>query len=511
MKKRFYLLLACVLCASSWLDAKTVVLYHTSDVHGHYMPTDVKTHAGDMVQIGGSAALANAVKREGGPVILLDSGDWFQGSPEGNLTKGGASIALMNKLGYAASAVGNHDFDYGFQNLLGLCSQARFPILAANMYDRSRRRFPCIKAYTVVNADGYKIAVVGMIPPDAAKATMASNIAMLNFTDARDEIKRAVAAIARENVDAIVVLSHQGICLSGCTSFQIPAGWQPTQADIVGGNIGIARAVPGKLAVIMGGHAHKTLPTGYFDKESGTMIAESGSNLSNVSRIVLDFDDSTRKLRGVSVKVLDLWLNYYGQDQEVTALLNSITQQVAPEMDKVIGRTNQPLDRFVPGRIDGPMPNWVSDAMASAAKTQIAIMNTAGIRSSIPAGPITMRQVFNVMPFDNQMVRMRMKGSQFIAAVQHAVKPDFTSSMQYSSAVKVIISASGTQVLINGQPADPNAVYTVALSDFLAGAPIYGEGTDKQNMGITIRDVLVRAVKSVPVIQVPQDIRIVRQ
>ena len=110
MKKRFYLLLACVLCASSWLDAKTVVLYHTSDVHGHYMPTDVKTHAGDMVQIGGSAALANAVKREGGPVILLDSGDWFQGSPEGNLTKGGASIALMNKLGYAASAVGNHAF-----------------------------------------------------------------------------------------------------------------------------------------------------------------------------------------------------------------------------------------------------------------------------------------------------------------------------------------------------------------------------------------------------------------
>jgi len=109
------------------------VIYHTSDIHGWYASRRISESGGTSRQVGGYAALSALVKKEAHPHILLDSGDLYQGTPEGNFSKGMASIDLMNLLGYRALAMGNHEYDYGEENVRTLAGAARFPFLGANV------------------------------------------------------------------------------------------------------------------------------------------------------------------------------------------------------------------------------------------------------------------------------------------------------------------------------------------------------------------------------------------
>ncbi|MFA6583930.1 MAG: bifunctional UDP-sugar hydrolase/5'-nucleotidase [Elusimicrobiaceae bacterium] len=507
MKKVFPLFAFFAVLLTPCLDAKSVVIYHTSDAHGRYMPTAVPQNTEGISWLGGYPAISNLVKKEHRPVLLLDSGDWFQGSPEGNLSKGMASIAMMNKMGYTASAPGNHDFDFGAQNLKNLCSQAKFPILAANRADKTPG-FSCIKPYRIVEAEGYKIAIVGFLPPGPARATLPENIAPLSFADAAQAMVRTMPALEKEKVDAIVVLSHQGICIN-CPSYQIGPAWQPATQDVSNGNISIARAVPGKIALIMGGHTHTTLKNGYYDRVSSTTFAESGSNLTSVSRVVLDFDDTTRKVKQVSVKAVYPWLNDTGEDPEIKAILAGYTQQFALGMDNVLGRADKPIARFASGRMDSPMGNWFTDMMAKAANTPIALQNSSGIRDGIPRGPVTGRVLFNVMPFDNSLVTMKLTGKQLYAVLKRAMRPDGTCALQVSG-LTVQVMPGGLKIKIAGKPLADGRLYQIATNNFTASGPIFSEGIDKTDTKIMLRDALVRAVKANPNIVAPKDIRITK-
>ena len=115
-------------------ELRQVVLFHTSDVHGGLTARTARWHkANPKRQIGGYAALMNVVKREKLPHVLLDSGDIFQGTPEGNLTRGDAVVAAMNAVGYGAMVIGNHEYDFGEANLKRLIGMAQFPVLGANI------------------------------------------------------------------------------------------------------------------------------------------------------------------------------------------------------------------------------------------------------------------------------------------------------------------------------------------------------------------------------------------
>ena len=149
-----------------------IVIFHTSDVHGGYDARPARHHkaAPDRL-IGGYAVLANLVKRETRPKILLDSGDIFQGTPEGNLTLGDASIALMNHLGYAAMVIGNHEYDYGEENLRRLEKLAKFPMLAANIFlNRDGRPVDYATPHHMVTVGGVKVGILGLATRHTATA-----------------------------------------------------------------------------------------------------------------------------------------------------------------------------------------------------------------------------------------------------------------------------------------------------------------------------------------------------
>ena len=152
----------------------TISVYHTSDVHGWYSSRSAKWDKENSTRaIGGFPALSALVKKEKNPWLLLDSGDMFQGTPEGNFTKGMATVALMNRLGYSAALVGNHDYDYGEESLKAMVSSASFAMLGANVYRKEDGKSASyLRPYTIVERAGKKIAVLGLAGKHTATSTL---------------------------------------------------------------------------------------------------------------------------------------------------------------------------------------------------------------------------------------------------------------------------------------------------------------------------------------------------
>ena len=151
MKKHLLIALIAILFSSTTLCAEIISVYNTTDVHGWYFSRPARWNKADPKrEIGGFSALSALLKKEKNPYILLDSGDMFQGTPEGNFTKGNASIALMNYLGYSAVTIGNHEYDYSEKNVKYLVKKAKFPFLGANVYyKKDGKSAEYLKPYTI--------------------------------------------------------------------------------------------------------------------------------------------------------------------------------------------------------------------------------------------------------------------------------------------------------------------------------------------------------------------------
>ncbi|HOW90614.1 MAG TPA: metallophosphoesterase, partial [Elusimicrobiales bacterium] len=140
------------------LSALTISVYHTSDVHGWYSPRPAKWDKENSTRsVGGFPAFASLIEADKNPRILLDSGDTFQGTPEGTLTRGLASAALMNELGYSAAVVGNHEYDYGEDVIRQMVTRSSFPWLGANVAVKKSGTIPdYLKPYTIIERGGKK-------------------------------------------------------------------------------------------------------------------------------------------------------------------------------------------------------------------------------------------------------------------------------------------------------------------------------------------------------------------
>src|SRR5688572_6807517 len=207
MKRALVLVLLFAGCATvppPQVEPVHVVLVGTTDVHGWFNGRiEVPTGGGEGVHHGGVALLASYVDAlraaNEGNVVLVDSGDMFQGTLESNMFEGEPVVRAYNALGYAAAAVGNHEFDYGpvgrkviatqpGEDSLGVLKRnagiARFPFLAANMIERSTGQTPAwAKRYTVVEVKGAKIGIIGLATPDTPDVTLEANVRTLDFTD----------------------------------------------------------------------------------------------------------------------------------------------------------------------------------------------------------------------------------------------------------------------------------------------------------------------------------------
>ena len=449
MRYRSLLILTLAVVGITPVDGQTqrsLVIFHTADIHGGVSARPARWHSADPNRlIGGFAALSRVIQRESGAYALLDSGDIFQGTPEGNITKGSIVISAMNRLGYDAMAIGNHEYDYGENNLRSLKVQARFPFLASNIFNkRNGKLVDYALPAVVLHIGNVRVGVIGIATQTTRTSTLPANVAHLDFTDEVVATARQSKALRMAGADIVIALTHCGLSPSYARKRIEGSTYTPTKEDLAyHGDLAIARG--GDVDIVLGGHMHNGLEGGWRDPHSGVWIFQAYERLEAVNRIHIHFDDSNRNkptISKVSGQLIDLWVDTYGQDTGMLDLVDGYRKSIDGEMSAVIGVAQMALTRK---GLDSQLGNWMTDIMRAVGKTDVSIQNTYGLRGDLSAGSITLRDVYEVMPFENTLVTTKLTGRKLRLLIETSLR-DGKATMQFSG-VHIRFSAD-----VDGRP-----------------------------------------------------------
>ena len=517
MKKIISLLAFLTLAARPDLSALTISVYHTSDVHGWYSARPARWDKANSTRtIGGFAALSSLVNQEKNPYILLDSGDTFQGTPEGTLTRGMASVSLMNQLGYSASVVGNHEYDYSEDNLKLMVSSSSFPWLGANVYVKETgQEPPYLKPYIIIEKAGKKIAVIGIAGRHTTTSTLPLYVKHLEFQDEPAASARWTEEVKKLNPDAIIILTHLGFDAEVGPKTDIST-WTFTSKDAAYGTLAIARAAKG-ANVVIGGHNHVGLIKGYHDKESGVLIAESYYGLTDVSKIDLEFDDTTGKFKSAKDELVPLWTDKTGEDPKVTETIKKFSMIVNKEMEQPLGSSETDLG-FDSDGINSPIGNWMTDAMRRQTGADMAFQNTAGIRSDMKRGLLKMRDIYQVMPFENTLVTLKMTGAQLKKLISDNLRGGKARIQMSGLTAKFRISLEEkiTDLVLerDGGIITPEAEFKVVTNNYLtsggSGGRAFNEGTEITDTALPVRELLIKDIKENSPLKLPSGPRFIK-
>jgi len=491
MMIRRFILIAVMLAGARAFAADTIRIrvYHTNDVHGWIMRRPDKFQKDRL--IGGGAALASLIGRETGPKLVLDAGDWWQGTPEGSLTKGVAVADVFNAVGYDAIVIGNHEYDNGGDDLRALIGKMKMPVLSANTFGSDGKLVPWVRPWIIKEVAGVKIGIFGLTTANMRSLAFPKNIAGLVFRREVDVARDAVKALKKKGATVIIAVTHVGLEQEN-SKFE--------------GDQTIAREVPG-IDLIVGGHSH-TFLTRPIRGDNGTLIVQTGCYLVKVGRAELDIDPETKKVVSSSDELIDLWPDRVGEDPAVKAIVAGHAEAVGKIFKTVIATA--PVQMSRESDRESSIGDWMADCYRDAAGADVALQNGGGIRADIPAGPVTLRTIFNVMPFDNTLVKLNMRGSDLRAVLDHGAGIARIAQIS-GAAVEVDRSKPAGERLasaeVGGAPIDDTKMYSIVTLDFLTnggdGYSVFDRFVSSETAGLFARDALGACARKQGVIAAP--------
>lgn len=463
MKKVRFKLLTALAFASMMImpvfakDTTTIKILHTNDIHGN-----VKDDGKSKIGLAKLATYVAETRAADENVLVLDAGDMFQGVPFANLEKGQSMIELANIIGYDAMTVGNHEFDFGADNLFNnIISKLNFPVLAANVYKGDER---ALDAYIVKEVDGVKVGIFGMATEETAFKSHPNNTIGYEFTDMIEAARETVSVLKeKEQAEVIIMLAHLGLYEGDYTS------------DLV------AKAVDG-IDLIVDGHSHTELPEGLMVND--TLIVSTGTALNNVGEVELTVEDG----KVVNKEAELLGYSSFAEvapSEEVLEAIEKVEAAQKPMLERVVGKAAVDLigERSLVRTGETNLGQLATDAMLDLTGAQIAITNGGGIRASIKAGNITMNDMITVFPYGNTIMVKEIKGSDVKAALEHGVSeyPNEKGGFPHTAGITFTLNAYKevgnriSDIKVNGEPIDLNQTYTVVTNDFMAAG---GDGYD---------------------------------
>jgi 2',3'-cyclic-nucleotide 2'-phosphodiesterase (5'-nucleotidase family) len=494
------LLVFAVLCVQSpCLAADSqdgLVILYMNDVHGRLESFQVEGYG---EPIGGLVKLAtlveDIVRENPGRVIILNAGDSIHGTSVVNLFEGKPMVEALEAMGVAAMAMGNHEFNYGPSILLKTAEEADFAFLSANTIqaDTGRALFP---GALILDVGGQRIGVFGLTTPETPTSTHPKNVQGLEFLDPIRVSGWMVPYLRdQEKVDLVIGLTHIGY-----------------EYDRL-----LAGEVSG-IDVIVGGHSHTRL-----DKPevvADTIIVQTGRHAEFLGHLEVSYGDKgVSKHSGTLIHVGP----EVADNSKIAEIISKYNKKSEAELSKVIGEAAVYLDEEG-GNVrtrETNLGNFVADAMREAIAADIALMNGGGIRVSINKGPITIGDVFSVLPFDDTVVVLEATGADIRAALENSVKayPEQAGRFLQVSGMSFEFDpnkAPGERVVsvsISGEPLDETKTYTVATNDFIAAG---GNGYDMFldckvifSSGEMLRDIVARYIEQLGTVSAEVEGRIV--
>ena len=451
------------------LDGDIVIL-HTNDVHGA-----ISGYAK-------VAALKDAYEARGAYVLLMDAGDFIQGDPTVSTSEGATAVELMNLAGYDVASMGNHEFDYGYQNLKDLEADADFTIVDANVLYNGQVAFEDNVVFTA--PDGTKIGVFGLDTPETATKAHPAKIQGVTFL-AGDKMfdcaQDQVDALEAEGCEYIICLGHLGI-----------------DAESTGNrSIDLLEKVDG-IDVFIDGHSHSTqedvkAAAGGTGKVGDTLVTSTGTKLESVGVVTIDADGT---ITTATTPVADLT----AEDADVAARAAAIQKEIDDEYGTVFAKTEVALNgEREPGNRteETNLGDLICDALVWGAEREgtevdAAVTNGGGIRASIAAGDITKKDINTVLPFGNTLSIVQVTGAELLEALEASTYCTPTSIGGFPQVSGIEFTVDTTKAYdqgeqypgstyygpksiqrvtietVGGEPFDANATYTIATNDFMA-------------------------------------------
>ncbi|MDD3409553.1 MAG: bifunctional UDP-sugar hydrolase/5'-nucleotidase [Eubacteriales bacterium] len=516
-------LLACLLVPSAMaqnivdLKGKLVIL-HTNDIHG-YAVTNPSEPTMGYAQI---AEYRKEALDQGANVLMLDAGDFSQGQPIVNLDQGASAVEFMNAVGYDAACPGNHEYDWGSDNFLQNAEKANFPILAANII-RSSDKELIFQANKIFEYGDVKVGVFGLDTPET-------------LTKANPELMKGLTFLMGEELYACAQAQVDELKAAGCTLI-VCLGHMGVDDESIGNRSLDIIANTNGIDLFIDGHSHTELNQKVDqkavegeEKAAQTLLVSTGSYGHNLGEVVYDGESLSAAL----VPASPAQITANEGDDEVADAVNSKNAAVEEQLSAVFAKTEVDLDgNRDPGvrTQETNLGDFCTDAMLWAANQSYsqpvvaAINNGGGIRASIAAGDMTMKDMKTVFPYGNTVAVLTLKGSELLEALESATfaTPDALGAFPQVSGIVFTIDTSvayeqgdqypdstyyapakpGSRVTIEsvgGEPFDLEKDYVIATNNFsAAGGDTYyvfayaykQTGTD---LGVALEDALINYV-----------------
>ncbi|HET9809560.1 MAG TPA: 5'-nucleotidase C-terminal domain-containing protein [Candidatus Limnocylindria bacterium] len=464
---------------------RRVRIIATNDFHGTLEPrVDARG-----VRRGGAGAVAAVIARArtecaGCAVLLLDGGDMFQGTAASNLVFGRSVVAIYDALGYTASALGNHEFDWGQDTLRARMWEARYAILGANVRYADGRDVPWIRDDTLVDVSGVRVGIVGVATVETPRTTLAANVSDLRFVDPVPVVIERARSLRARGAHLVAVVAHAG-------AFCDDEGDDRCRGEIVELARGVGRAVD----VIVSGHTHSLVRT----LDPGVPIVQARSN----GRAVGVVDLVPGEIPVVSVR--DVLTDSVAPLSRIDSMARRAIDQVAPRVSARVADISTHLQR---SGEQYPLGHLVADAQRWAAKADVAVMNNGGIRADLPAGTATYGRIFEAQPFANTLHRYTLRGSDLRAYFEKIVGGP-TPPRVHVSGVTLSYDPrrpSGQRIvalrLADGRAIADDAHYTLVMNNFMAtggdGLALGAEAVRSEPLPIIDLDAFIDYLKQLP-------------
>jgi 2',3'-cyclic-nucleotide 2'-phosphodiesterase/3'-nucleotidase/5'-nucleotidase len=416
--------------------------------------------------------------------VHVDGGDQFQGTPASNLAYGRPVVAMFNAVGLAASAVGNHDFDWGQDTLRARMREAKYGMFAANVTDAQGRSLPWLRPDTLVERGGLKIGIIGLATVTTPSVTKPSNVSDLRFQRPGPIVVERARLLRARGADLVIVTAHAG---AGCA------------ADACSGEMAeLAREAAGSIDAIVGGHNHIE----FSSVIAGVPVVRSRSSGRAIRYVDIPVDRAART--NLDSRLVFVATDSVTPDPQVAALVGQFTEAVKSLVERPIATV--PAEGMPRRGPQYALGNLIADAQRAAAQADVAVMNNGGIRTDLRAGPATYGAFFEISPFANLLMRMTVTGADLRAYFERVVGG--TSVRAHISGAMVRYDPAkpaGQRVVditVAGKPVDPAATYTIAMSDFMAtggdGLALAGPANKTESLGIVDIDALIAYVQAIP-------------
>ena len=476
------LLLALSACTSTPPERPPLrlTILHTNDHHGRFWPNAEGEY--------GMAARKTVIDRvraevaaAGGQLLLLDGGDINTGVPESDLQDAEPDITGMNLLGYDASTVGNHEFDKSPEVLAKQRTWARFAWVSANIYKDGKRLF---EPYAVFERGGYKIAVLGLTTDDTAKLVLPENVRGIEFRKPAEEAARLLPEL-RAKADMVIAATHMGHYTDGQRGVNAP------------GDVEMARTTRG-LDLIVGGHSQNPVcmlaenlrNDAYIpgtpcapDRQNGTWIVQAHEWGKYVGRA--DFEVRAGDIRLLKYELIPINLKRRNADGSRVTYTATIPEDpglravLQPFQERGQLRLNVPVgvavgvfdaDRERVRKQPTNLGTMVARSMMERTGADLAVMNSGGLRDSLPEGALSYRDLLQVQPFGNQIATVRLQGSELLTwlAAAAAMTPGAGGFAQTAGVQMRIEGQVLKEARVQGRAIEPLRDYVLAINHFTA-------------------------------------------